>query len=79
MRWAVVRPDCKPISHREVQPMPANVEVTDRLIRTAVGIALLSVVILVSGNWRWAGLIGLVPLATGLVGWCPVYAWLSRD
>ena len=59
--------------------MPANVELTDRLIRTAVGIALLSVVILVSGNWRWAGLIGLVPLATGLVGWCPVYAWLSRD
>ena len=59
--------------------MPANVELLDRLIRIAVGIALLGAVFLVSGNWRWAGLIGLVPLATGLIGWCPVYAWLSRD
>ena len=59
--------------------MPANVESLDRLIRIAVGVALLSGVFFVSGNWRWVGLIGLVPLLTGLMGWCPVYAWLSRD
>jgi hypothetical protein len=51
-----------------------NVEVNDRLIRIAVGIGLLCAVFFVSGNWRWAGPIGLVPLATGLIGWCPVYA-----
>ncbi len=59
--------------------MPTNVENADRLIRVLLGIALLGVVVFVSGNWRWAGLIGLVPLATGLIGWCPVYAWLIRD
>ncbi|MBI3530807.1 MAG: DUF2892 domain-containing protein [Betaproteobacteria bacterium] len=59
--------------------MPINVQTPDRLIRIAVGIALLGTVFFVSGNWRWAGLIGLVPLATGLVGWCPLYAWLMRD
>ena len=59
--------------------MPTNVQMPDRLIRLAVGIALLGIVVFVTGNWRWVGLIGLVPLATGLVGWCPVYAWLSRD
>lgn len=59
--------------------MPINVQIFDRLIRLAVGIALLGVVVFVPGNWRWVGLISLVPLTTGLVGWCPVYAWLSRD
>lgn len=24
-------------------------------------------------------LLGLVPLATGLVSWCPVHAWLSLN
>ena len=59
--------------------MPSNVENVDRVIRVVAGIALVGVVIFVPGNWRWAGLIGLVPLITGLVGWCPVYAMFSRD
>ena len=59
--------------------MPTNVQMPDRLIRLAVGIALLGVVVFVPGYWRWAGLIGLVPLLTGLIGWCPVYAFLTRD
>ena len=59
--------------------MQSNVEYLDRIIRVLAGIALLSVVVFVPGNWRWIGLIGLVPLITGLVGWCPVYAMFSRD
>jgi cadmium resistance protein CadD (predicted permease) len=59
--------------------MPNNVENLDRIIRVLAGIALLCVVVFVPGNWRWVGLIGLVPLITGLVGWCPVYAMFSRD
>jgi len=59
--------------------MPNNVENLDRIIRVLAGIALLGVVVFVPGNWRWFGLIGLVPLITGLVGWCPVYAMFSRD
>ena len=59
--------------------MPKNVQSPERLIRIAAGIALLCIVIFVPGNWRWAGLIGLVPLVTRLVGWCPIYAVLSRD
>ena len=59
--------------------MPNNVENRDRIIRVLAGIALLGVVVIVPGNWRWVGLIGLVPLITGLVGWCPVYAMFSRD
>ena len=59
--------------------MPNNVENLDRIIRVLAGIALLGVVVFVPGNWRWVGMIGLVPLITGLVGWCPVYAMFSRD
>ena len=28
---------------------------------------------------RWAGLIGIVPLATGLFGYCPLYALFGFD
>jgi len=40
---------------------------------------LLSVVLLATGYWRWIGLLGALPLASGLVGWCPFYAWLTQD
>ena len=59
--------------------MLVNVEPLDRFLRIAFGIALLTVALLVSGNWRWIGLIGLLPLASGIAGWCPFYAWLMRD
>jgi Protein of unknown function (DUF2892) len=59
--------------------MPTNVQGAERVVRVATGVALLCVVVFAPGNWRWAGLIGLVPLATGLIGWCPIYALLMRD
>ncbi len=54
-----------------------NVGSVERVIRVVIGLALLSVVVLVEGNARYWGLIGLVPLATGAVGWCPPYALLG--
>ncbi|HEX7954118.1 MAG TPA: DUF2892 domain-containing protein [Burkholderiales bacterium] len=59
--------------------MTVNMERPDRLMRIAAGLALLGVVLLVPGHWRWLGLIGVLPLATGLLGWCPIYALLARD
>jgi hypothetical protein len=59
--------------------MPVNVDLPDRLLRIAAGTALLAVALLVPGNWRWIGLTGLLPLASGIAGWCPFYAWLMRD
>jgi hypothetical protein len=43
----------------------------DRALRVAVGMGLLSLVFV--GPATWLGLIGLVPLATGIVGHCPMY------
>ncbi len=51
--------------------MKCNVGTTDRVIRIVLGI-----VILAAGYFyqSWWGLIGLLPLATGAVGWCGLYS-----
>lgn len=48
-----------------------NVGTIDRALRVIVGLVLLSLVFI--GPQTWWGLIGLVPLATGLISWCPAY------
>ena len=44
----------------------------DRAIRVVAGLVLLSLVF-VGPQTAW-GWVGLVPLATGLIGWCPAYS-----
>jgi hypothetical protein len=52
--------------------LPRNESSLDRGIRVAVGLALLSLTVL--GPHTLWGLLGLVPLVTGAVGSCPLYA-----
>ena len=52
--------------------MKKNIGGTERLIRIAVGLIILSLAF-VGPRSAWAYL-GIVPLATGLIGWCPPYA-----
>ncbi|MDE2361780.1 MAG: DUF2892 domain-containing protein [Hyphomicrobiales bacterium] len=43
----------------------------DRVLRVIVGLALIALVFVgPQTNWGW---IGIVPLVTGLVGFCPAY------
>lgn len=53
--------------------MEQNVGGVDRILRIVAGLALLSLVFLLDGSNRWWGLVGLVPLGTGLLRWCPAY------
>lgn len=53
--------------------MTKNVGTIDRVIRVIVGLALLSLVFVLEGGARWLGLIGLVPLVTGIAASCPAY------
>jgi hypothetical protein len=49
-----------------------NEGVVDRALRVIVGLAILSLVFVGPQTpWAW---FGLVPLLTGLVGFCPAYA-----
>jgi len=63
----------------EGHDMKANVGNADRVIRIAAGILILSAVFLLEGNARWFGLIGIVPLATALIRWCPAYGLLGMN
>lgn len=47
----------------------------DRVLRIIVGLAVISLVF-VGPQTAW-GWLGVVPLATGLIGWCPAYALLG--
>ena len=55
--------------------MKYNEGAFDRILRIVVGLALVSLVF-VGPHTGW-GYIGLVPLATGLIGFCPLYAALG--
>ncbi|MDN3563592.1 DUF2892 domain-containing protein [Paeniroseomonas aquatica] len=55
--------------------MTRNVGGIDKGLRILAGLVLLALGWL--GPLGWWGLIGLVPLATGLIGNCPVYSLLG--
>ena len=57
--------------------MPMNVGSTDKLLRIVLGLVLLALVFILDTPARWWGLVGLVPLLTGLFNFCPLYAMLG--
>ena len=57
--------------------MKTNEGITDRVVRMAAGYLILSAFFLIDGNARWLALIGIVPLLTGLFGYCPLYTLLG--
>jgi len=57
--------------------MKINQSKIDRIIRVILGIVLLTLGWggIVSGTWGLVfKIVGFIPLITGLVGWCPLYA-----
>jgi hypothetical protein len=56
--------------------MKTNVGGIDKILRILVGIALIAWALMGGPVWAW---IGVVPLATGLFGWCPAYTLLGMN
>ncbi len=54
--------------------MKTNVGSADKIVRIVVGIGLLSLFFILEGNMKFLGLIGIVPIATALMSWCPLYS-----
>ena len=54
-----------------------NVGNVDRVVRVIIGLGLLSLLFVLDGNARFWGLVGIIPLVTGLVGFCPLYKVLG--
>jgi hypothetical protein len=53
--------------------MNQNVGGLDRAARIIAGVFVLSLFFVLDEDYRWWTLLGVVPLLTGLIGWCPVY------
>lgn len=57
--------------------LPTNEHNLERVFRIAVGLVALSLVIV--GPKSYWGLLGVVPLLTGLIGSCPLYTLLGTS
>ena len=55
--------------------MPTNISPLDRVLRIVVGLILISLVFW-GPQTPW-GFVGIIPLATALVGFCPAYRLLG--
>ncbi len=57
--------------------MSVNVGSIDRIARIVVGLLLIAFAISLGfpqTGWNWIGWVGLVPLLTGIFGYCPAYS-----
>src|SRR6185369_3256367 len=63
------------VNHQGLPLMKTNVGTVDRILRIAIGIVLIGLA--ATGTVGWWGWLGIVPFATGLIGWCPPYAILG--
>jgi hypothetical protein len=59
--------------------MTRNVGLLDRGIRLVVAVLVLGLYGAVDPPWKYLTLLGLIPLATALSGWCPLYSLLHID
>jgi len=65
-------PNSAIVSFTKENTMKPNVGGIDRTLRIVAGLALIGLAATGTvGPWGW---IGVVPLATGAIGWCPPYA-----
>ncbi|MGN6585531.1 MAG: YgaP family membrane protein [Rhizobiaceae bacterium] len=63
-----------------IEMFEQNVGLSDRAIRTLAGLFLLAMIFLApDAPLRWFGLIGIVPLITGVVGTCPFYILMGKS
>jgi hypothetical protein len=51
--------------------MKVNVGSADKVVRVVIGLVIIAIGVVYKSWW---GAIGLVPLATVALGWCPLYA-----
>jgi hypothetical protein len=67
----------KPNYLKKENSMKKNIGCIDRVLRVVLGLALIVLAVAgVIGVWGW---VGVVPLATGLLRFCPAYTLLGLN
>jgi hypothetical protein len=57
--------------------MKQNIGILDRTARAIIGLLLIAFAIPLgfpSTGWNWVGWIGIVPIVTAVIGYCPAYS-----
>lgn len=54
--------------------MTSNVGTADRVLRAVIGLTLIGLALFAGQGWGW---IGIVPLATAFMAFCPAYRLLG--
>lgn len=75
MKTTGVRVSNSSLNHLLEHDMTKNVGGIDRLLRTVIGLTLIALA--ATGTVGWWGWLGVVPLITAAVGWCPPYSLLG--
>ena len=57
--------------------MKKNVHIFDRIVRIVLGFGALAFFAISTHDLRVLALLGIIPLITGFVGFCPVYSLLG--
>lgn len=57
--------------------MTRNMHGWDRVLRFVVGVAALSFYGALDAPWKYLTILGLIPIGTALIGWCPLYTLLG--
>ena len=60
--------------------MVTNVGSIDRIARIVVGLLLIAYAIPIgfaNTGWNWVGWIGVIPIITAIVGYCPAYTMVG--
>lgn len=56
--------------------MQCNIGKTDRIIRIVAGIAIIGAG---AAMGSWLGVIGIIPIGTALINFCPLYSLIGVD
>ena len=62
--------------------MNTNIGPLDRAIRVIIGVALIAYAIpygFPETGWNWIGWIGVIPLITAFIGFCPLYRMIGMS
>lgn len=59
--------------------MKVNEGSLDRIIRVILGLVILSLSFVLQGSAKYLAVIGLVPLFTAILGWCPLYSLFGMN
>jgi hypothetical protein len=57
--------------------MKSNVGKIDKVIRVVLSVAFFSSYFILEGNLRYIAVVGIVPLVTGMISFCPLYKLIN--